>query len=140
MRRLAFVVAALSLGCAGSEPGPGEPLEAALRADGLDRAERAGAQLFRARCATCHGETGRGDGQNAYTLQPAPPDFRETLPRTDPGYWRRIVEGGTLAVGRSPLCPPWGRNLAEHEVEALVAYLGLLARPGDAATADAAGP
>ena len=43
-------------------------------AQGRDAAARLG-------CFACHGPQGRGDGQNAYNLQPPPPDFQESLPK-----------------------------------------------------------
>jgi mono/diheme cytochrome c family protein len=124
-----LVTVALALaGCGPAAAPPEQPFEQALLAEGLTRTQRAGREVFRARCATCHGETGRGDGQNAYTLEPPPPDLRQALPRQDPAYWQRVVQGGSAAVERSPLCPPWGRSLAAHEVEAVLAYLAVLAR------------
>ncbi|MBI4888463.1 MAG: cytochrome c [Acidobacteria bacterium] len=97
--------------------------------EGLSRIETDGKRLFVHYCVTCHGETGEGDGQNASTLAPAPPDFRASLPVHQPAYWKQIIEAGSVAVGRSPLCPPWGRTLPSDDITALVAYLGVLSRP-----------
>jgi mono/diheme cytochrome c family protein len=97
--------------------------------DGLSARESHGHRVFVQRCATCHGAAGRGDGQNAYNLDPPPPDFQETLSALSPKDRRRVIEGGTAALGRSALCPPWGRSLDEPEVEALLAYLVVAARP-----------
>lgn len=97
--------------------------------EGLTRVETDGRRLFVQYCATCHGETGAGDGQNAYILDPPPPDFHESLSANPPSYWRQIIEGGSAAVGRSPMCPPWGRTLAPGDIDALIAYLDVLARP-----------
>jgi len=98
----------------------------ALAADGLSRSEREGRDLFTGRCATCHGAEGHGDGQNAYTLDPPPPDLADPTARPDLAAWRRIVEEGSRSVGRSPLCPPWGRVLSRAEVDALMAHLEAL--------------
>lgn len=99
------------------------------REEGLSRLETDGKRLFAHYCVTCHGETGEGDGQNAFNLNPKPPDFRASLKNHQPAYWRQIIEAGSVAVGRSPLCPPWGRTLASGDIDALVSYLGGLARP-----------
>ena len=96
--------------------------------EGLSRAETEGKRLFARHCATCHGERGQGDGQNASNLDPAPPDFQQSLRSHAPPYWRQIIEGGSAAVGRSPLCPPWGRALSAREIDTLVAYLEALGR------------
>ena len=73
----------------------------------------------------------RAPAPAASNLQPPPPDFRESLPGLSVTDRRRVIEGGTAALGRSPLCPPWGRSLQESEVEALLAYLVVLARPSE---------
>ena len=97
--------------------------------EGLSRLETDGRRLFAHYCVTCHGERGEGDGQNASSLDPPPPDFRSSLNAHRPAYWKQIIEAGSLAVGRSPLCPPWGRVLAADDIAALVGYLEVLARP-----------
>jgi mono/diheme cytochrome c family protein len=134
---------ALSFGACRQRSGStkAEPLLDVFRkraqAEGLTRVQTDGKRLFGRYCATCHGEAGQGDGQNAYNLDPQPPDFSQSLKSHPPTYWRRIVEGGGSAVGRSPLCPPWGHTLASGEIDALVAYLAVLAQPPPAAAAEA---
>lgn len=103
--------------------------EKQAREEGLSRIETDGKRLFAHYCVTCHGETGEGDGQNSSNLDPKPPDFRTSLTLHQPAYWRQIIEAGSLAVGRSPQCPPWGRALASADIDALVAYVGVLSRP-----------
>lgn len=95
----------------------------------MSHAQTAGKRLFVRYCVTCHGEQGEGNGQNAFSLDPKPPNFREGLATHPPSYWRQIVEGGSAAVGRSPLCPPRGRTLGRDDIEALIAYLQVLAAP-----------
>ena len=97
--------------------------------EGLTREQTDGKRLFARYCATCHGDAGQGDGQNAYTLDPKPPDFSESLKIHEPPYWRQIIEAGSAAVGRSPQCPPWGRTLASSDLDALLGYLQVLATP-----------
>lgn len=132
MRRAAAATALL-LAAIGCRPSAGTPprdvLQEAFREDGLTAVEAHGHRLFVARCATCHGIEGHGDGQNAYSLSPTPPDFAESLARVAPEDRRRIVTSGTAAVGRSPLCPPNGRALSPDEVDALLAWLAVAARP-----------
>jgi mono/diheme cytochrome c family protein len=99
------------------------------REEGLSRQQTVGKLLFGRYCTTCHGDQGRGDGQNAYNLDPPPPDFKETLKLHPPTYWRQIIEGGTAALGRSPLCPPWGHELTSSQIDSLVSYLKVLGEP-----------
>lgn len=130
------IVACLSI----EEQSPADPLQDFFhhqaQEEGLSRVQTEGKRLFTHYCTTCHGEAGHGDGQNAYNLDPKPPDFQESLGKHPTAYWREIIEGGSAAVGRSPLCPPWGRNLTSREVGALTAFLDVLGQP--AATAEPA--
>lgn len=146
MKRTVFFVVTVWLGLVGcrraSRPGPPDPLGDVFRKqaqeEGLSRAETEGKRLFVHHCATCHGETGQGDGQNAYSLDPKPPDFQQSLRAHASPYWRQIIESGSAAVGRSPLCPPWGRSLPAREIGVLVAYLDVLG--GRAASPSPASP
>jgi len=136
MKRTAILAATLALGlaaCRGSSrPAPQDPLGDVFRKqaqeEGLSRIETEGKRLFAHYCETCHGERGQGDGQNAYNLDPKPPEFQQSLQAHAPSYWRQIIEGGSAAVGRSPLCPPWGRALSARDIDALIAYLAALER------------
>jgi len=120
----------------GAGPPPRDAVQEAFADDGLTAVEAQGHRLFVARCATCHGASGRGDGQNAYNLDPSPPDFQESLAKLSVADRRRVVEGGTAALGRSPLCPPYGRSLTADEVDAVVAWLDVAARKAKDAPAE----
>jgi len=104
-----------------------EAIRAEERAAGLSYAAGQGRQLFRQYCTTCHGDEGKGDGQNASNLSPPPPDFATSKRLQDPEYVRRVIAEGSAAVGRSPLSPPWGRSLRPQEIEYLAAYCHALA-------------
>jgi mono/diheme cytochrome c family protein len=131
-----ILVATVWLGlaaCGGpSRTAPPDPLGDVFRKQaqeqGLTRTETEGKRLFTHYCVTCHGERGQGDGQNAYNLDPKPPEFQQSLSNHTPSYWRQIIEGGSAAVGRSPLCPPWGRALSARDIDGLIAYLAALQR------------
>ena len=110
---------------------PADPSLDALRAEdqaaGLTYAQGQGKHLFDHYCATCHGDEGKGDGQNASNLNPQVPDLTTSKSMADPAYVRRVIAEGSAAVGRSPLSPPWGRNLSPQEIEYLVLYCQRLA-------------
>jgi mono/diheme cytochrome c family protein len=126
---LAFTLAALVACRVPAAPAGKDAVQEAFREDGLTAEEAHGHRVFVQRCATCHGPEGRGDGQNAFNLRPPPPDFQESLARLSVADRRRVIEGGTAALGRSPLCPPWGRSLSPDDVDALLAWLDAAARP-----------
>ncbi len=132
-RGLAAVLVVLALpGCHRQATAPPADLSLdALRAEdqaaGLTYAQGQGKHLFDQYCATCHGDEGKGDGQNASNLNPQVPDLTTSKSMADPAYVRRVIAEGSAAVGRSPLSPPWGRSLSPQEVEYLVLYCQKLA-------------
>jgi mono/diheme cytochrome c family protein len=125
---LVLAVAVALAGCRGPAPAGKDALQEAFRDGALTAVEAQGHRVFLARCATCHGPQGRGDGQNAYSLDPPPPDFQESLGKLAPAGRRRLVDGGSAALGRSALCPPHGRSLAAEELDAVLAWLDVAAR------------
>jgi len=129
LRGLALVALAAVSGCRPAPKPAQDAVQDAFREDGLNAAEAHGHRVFLQRCATCHGPQGRGDGQNAYNLDPPPPDFRESLAKLPVADRRKLIEAGTVSLGRSPLCPPWGRSLSADEVDALLAWLEAASRP-----------
>lgn len=104
----------------------------AIRADervgGLSYGEGQGKRLFAQYCSTCHGDEGKGDGQNASNLNPAPPDLTSSRITHDPALLRRVITQGSAAAGRSPLSPPWGRTLSAQRIDYLVEYCEALGR------------
>jgi mono/diheme cytochrome c family protein len=129
---LSSLLASLGVACRTPSKPPRDALQEAFEADALTAQQARGHRVFLRRCATCHGPQGRGDGQNAYNLRPPPPDFQESLAKLSPAARREIVESGTAALGRSPLCPPWGRTLGPDDVGAVLAWLDVASRPSPA--------
>jgi len=91
---------------------------------------RMGQATYRHYCQTCHGETGAGDGFNAFNLDPHPRDL------SDPAFQRAkkdadladAVRRGGAGVGLSALMPPWGHTLSQRQIDDVVAYLRTLRR------------
>lgn len=90
---------------------------------------RDGRRLFIHYCSPCHGEIGDGFGQYlAYGLEPKPPDF--TSPdflkkRSDKVLFLTISEG-TISLGKSNLCPPWGKTFRKEEINFIANYVKYL--------------
>jgi mono/diheme cytochrome c family protein len=132
-RRLiaALLTAVVVAGCHRQTAPPADPMLDAIRAEerevGLTYAEGQGKHLFDHYCATCHGDGGKGDGQNASNLSPPPPDLTTSKSIADAAYVRRVIAQGSAAAGRSPLSPPWGRTLSAQEIEYLTVYCRALA-------------
>ena len=132
-RRLAvaLLAATAAVSCHREPPVPADPMLDAIRAEeraaGRSYAEGQGKHLFDHYCATCHGDGGKGDGQNASNLSPPPPDLTASKNLADAAYVRRVIAEGSAAAGRSPLSPPWGRTLSAQEIEYLALYCRALA-------------
>lgn len=88
---------------------------------------RAAEALWRVSCAGCHGPTGLGGGPE---LPPGaqPPNL------TDPQWQQEHTDAELAAVIRDGrgMMPPFGDRIRPQGVEALVAHVRSLARPGQA--------
>jgi len=133
-RRLvsALLVVLATTSCRRAVPAPpADPMLEAIRAEekeaGLTYSEGQGKQVFAQYCATCHGDEGKGDGQNASNLNPPPPDLTASTNLADAAYLRRVIAEGSAAVGRSSLSPPWGRTLSPQQIEYVALYCRALA-------------
>ncbi|MGE5177757.1 MAG: c-type cytochrome [Bacteroidota bacterium] len=100
----------------------------ALPSPDLGYNAREGRALYRHYCLNCHGEAGKGDGFNAYNLDPKPRSLADSsfqAQRSDSDFVVAIRSGGA-AVGLSNGMPPWGRTLPERQIQNVVAYLRTL--------------
>jgi mono/diheme cytochrome c family protein len=109
-------------------PADGEPAAWSLPEPDLGYNARQGRELFAHYCATCHGTEGRGDGFNAYSLDPKPRDLGDPAfqaSRSDADLAGVIRSGGGVA-GLSNAMPPWGHTLNERAISNLVVFLRTL--------------
>ncbi len=97
--------------------------------------------IYRHYCAHCHGDEGKGDGTLwSAELSPAPADL--TSLEADKQSLVVVIRDGSAAVGKSNLCPAWGRTISRQDIDRLAEHLlSLGERPGDepALEAEAAG-
>ena len=132
MTRTSVVLGLLLALCACSEQRPAYPprqVPDGMLGDAKQIA--AGKEIFRVKCAYCHGQADEGRAPRADFFQPPAPDFTAASYRTiDPAYlfWR-IEVGKTVEpyLSRGSVMPAW-RGLPDREIWQLVAYL--LARAG----------
>lgn len=90
---------------------------------------KAGKAKYDLLCASCHGNTGKGDGPAAAAMNPKPrnhTDGKYMNALTDK-YLFDIIKGGGVGVGKSPLMPVWGGQLTDQDITNLVAYIRSLA-------------
>ena len=81
--------------------------------------------VYADKCAHCHGDTGKGDGQDAGKYDPAPTDFTDSKrmnEATDGELFYKISEG------KKPM-PVFKNKLSEDQRWELVLFLRSLANP-----------
>lgn len=95
---------------------------------------KTGGNMYRLYCASCHGESGAGDGPVASSLVGGVPDLR-VMERNNGGVFpeavlRTVIDGRrTLRAHGSYAMPVWGRDLsvtggaAAQTINAIVEYL-----------------
>lgn len=95
----------------------------------IDYATISGEGLYQARCATCHGQTGVGDGPASRGLQPLPRNLRTAAwqDAISDDHLRTTILSGGASVGRSSRMPPQP-DLARHPdaLEKLVKHVRTL--------------
>lgn len=109
-------------GTAPDGPLPAPPVPPPLAPDG--------ARLYARFCASCHGESGGGDGPNAshMPVKPAAHSSRAVMAlRPDDSLYDTIASGGTV-MNRSPRMPAFGATLSSAEIRALVRHIRSLCR------------
>ncbi len=87
---------------------------------------REGRRLYSHYCSPCHGESGDGFGKYfGYGQKTQPPDF------TAPDFFQNrndtllilTISEGSIALGKSNLCPPWGNTIRREEIVFIVNYI-----------------
>jgi high-affinity iron transporter len=89
-----------------------------------------GKAIYETRCASCHGETGNGDGPAAAGMVPAPPAFADHALMADvtPALMYRIVSVGIQGTAMTNFS-----DLTPEQRWAVVTYVNTLRHDGDEA-------
>jgi mono/diheme cytochrome c family protein len=117
-------------GIHGAAPSPGSDNKpsgaSAVNADSLlSYEQRQGRVLYTKYCLVCHGAEGKGDGFNAFNLDPKPRDLSDARVMGSLSDERIVqtIAGGGRSVNKSPLMPSWGGRLHTDEITYLLAYI-----------------
>ena len=110
---------------------------AALLVPTIAQADDAKAKgLYTANCASCHGETGKGDGAVAPAIPPPPPrdftvgDFvydadKDGTIGSDADL-KAVIAKGAGAFGGNMMMAAWAGLLSDEDIDSLVAYIRTL--------------
>jgi len=87
-----------------------------------------GKKLYGQFCASCHGQSGKGDGPAAAALNPKPRDHtnKEYMSKMSEDELLNVIKNGGVSVGKSPLMPPWGASLKDDQIKDIIAYIRTL--------------
>ena len=90
----------------------------------------AGKAIYDRDCASCHGATGKGDGDDAayFTTKPTDLTDRAALSKRSDDFLAAVISGGGPAKGLSQDMPA-AKNLTPAEVKSVVAYVRQLSAP-----------
>jgi mono/diheme cytochrome c family protein len=91
----------------------------------LSYEERQGSALYTKYCAVCHGKEGKGDGFNAFNLDPRPRDFSDSsyMAALSDAQILQTIGGGGRSVNKSPLMPSYGWTIDDRQIRYVAAYV-----------------
>lgn len=103
---------------------PNIPAEYAGKTNPLgSEAAAAGQAIYVVQCASCHGDSGMGDGPAGKALTPPAANLVESNANYGDDYlYYRIAEGGAMDPYNSSM-PPFKNVLSEDEIWQVVAHL-----------------
>ncbi|MGZ6035988.1 MAG: c-type cytochrome [Myxococcaceae bacterium] len=86
----------------------------------------AGKAIYEKQCASCHGASGKGDGEDAayYTTKPTDLTDKAALSKRTDDFLAAVISGGGPAKGLSKDMP--AAKLSPPEVQSVVAYVRTL--------------
>jgi len=89
-------------------------------------AAAAGKELYSQNCASCHGDSGKGDGAAAAALDPKPRDLTNTAANASDAYIHWVVSEGGTAASLSSSMPAFKGVLTDDNIWQLVTYIKTL--------------
>lgn len=110
----------------------GKPAELKIEEIALGYQEMFGSQLNDQYCARCHNQESSPDRVSNYdnlAVKPHPFTEGDTLNKMTDADLTAIISHGGPALNKSPLMPPYGYTLSKPEMQALIAYIRMIADP-----------
>ncbi len=83
----------------------------------------AGKAIFSNNCATCHGDSGKGDGPSASVLNPKPGNLTYTAQEANDAYIHWIVSEGGDAAKLSNVMPSFKGTLSDDQIWQVTSFV-----------------
>ena len=99
----------------------------------LNYQQAKGKRVFYQYCVWCHADATPAGPSNRSNLSPVPVlmnDGTALNAQSDESLQKIITLGGS-AVGKSAMMPPFGRTLTSGEIQAVIAFARVIARPAN---------
>jgi len=96
-----------------------------------DSDAKAGREIYVRYCATCHGDTGRGDGASAVSFATKPADLVDgrLMNGLPDEFLNNVILHGGPAEGLSPGMPPLSAYLSDADTRQVIQHLRTIASP-----------
>lgn len=91
--------------------------------EGDQAAAQEGQALYASNCASCHGDSGNGDGPAAGSLNPPPANLHQTVDQTNAQYQYWVISQGGSAAGLSSAMPAFQGALGEEDIWRIVTFI-----------------
>jgi mono/diheme cytochrome c family protein len=97
----------------------------------LNYEQSQGKRVFYTYCVWCHADATPAGPSNRSNLNPAPPlgNDGSVLNPLSNELLRNTISLGGSAVGKSAMMPPWGQTLPLGQIDAVIAFLRVIAQP-----------
>jgi mono/diheme cytochrome c family protein len=84
-----------------------------------------GEVLYRRYCSFCHGESGAGDGLNAYSIPVKPRNFndQDAMAQKSDIELEKVILFGGVSQGLSKYMPAFGKTLSDLEAKNLIKHI-----------------
>jgi len=110
-----------------SEPDWNDP----QRSIPLNYQQAQGKRIFYEQCVWCHADSTPAGPSNRSNLNPMPALMNDgsALNGESNDYLRNVIMFGGQAISKSAMMPPYGQLLTQQEIQDVVAYTRVIARP-----------
>jgi mono/diheme cytochrome c family protein len=97
----------------------------------LNYQQTQGQRIFYTSCVWCHASSTPAGPSNISNLKPTPSLANDgaTLNSLSDDYMQNIITLGGSAMSKSAMMPPWGMNLKQEEIRAVIAFQRAIAQP-----------